>query len=78
MLYRDISLDVYKRQVFIEGEPIYENARIKGHMAYIPDDMFYFLQSDTINMMPVSYTHLLKQDSCFKVFLCLKMKIDVL
>ena len=38
-------------EVFIEGEPIYENARIKGHMAYIPDDMFYFLQSDTINMM---------------------------
>ena len=38
-------------EVFIEGEPVYENARIKGHMAYIPDDMFYFLQSDTINMM---------------------------
>ena len=35
----------------IEGEPVYENARIKGNMAYIPDDMFYFLQSDTINMM---------------------------
>lgn len=38
-------------EVFIDGEPVYENARIKGHMAYIPDDMFYFLQSDTINMM---------------------------
>ena len=24
-------------EVFIEGEPVYENARIKGHMAYIPD-----------------------------------------
>ena len=35
-------------EVFIDGEPVYENARIKGHMAYIPDDMFYFLQSDTI------------------------------
>ena len=38
-------------EVFIDGEPVYENARIKGNMAYIPDDMFYFLQSDTINMM---------------------------
>lgn len=38
-------------EVFIDGEPVYEKARIKGHMAYIPDDMFYFLQSDTINMM---------------------------
>ena len=38
-------------EVFIDGEPVYENARIKGQMAYIPDDMFYFLQSDTINMM---------------------------
>ena len=37
--------------MFIDGEPVYENARIKGNMAYIPDDMFYFLQSDTINMM---------------------------
>ena len=38
-------------EVFIDGEPVYENARIKGQMAYIPDDMFYFLQSDAINMM---------------------------
>jgi len=38
-------------EVFINGEPVYENAKIKGKMAYIPDDMFYFLQSDTINMM---------------------------
>lgn len=28
--------------MFIDGEPVYENARIKGQMAYIPDDMFYF------------------------------------
>ena len=38
-------------EVFVNGEPVYENIKTKGMMAYIPDDMFYFLQSDTVNMM---------------------------
>lgn len=38
-------------EVFVNGEPVYENVAVKSEIAYIPDDMFYFLQSDTLNMM---------------------------
>lgn len=38
-------------EILIEGEPIYENRRIKARISYIPDDLFYFLQADTMVMM---------------------------
>lgn len=38
-------------EVLVEGEPIYENNAIKSKIAYIPDEMFYFLQADTMEMM---------------------------
>ncbi len=38
-------------EVLVAGEPIYENRDVKARMAYIPDDLFYFLQSDTLEMM---------------------------
>lgn len=34
----------------VAGEPIYENPAVKGRMAYIPDELFYFLQADTLEM----------------------------
>lgn len=36
--------------VEVAGEPVYENPAIKGRMAYIPDELFYFLQADTLEM----------------------------
>lgn len=38
-------------QVLVDGEPVYENIRIKAKMAYIPDDIFYFLQASIRDMM---------------------------
>ena len=38
-------------EILIEGEPIYENRRVKARISYIPDDLFYFLQADTMVMM---------------------------
>lgn len=38
-------------EILIEGEPIYENRRIKARISYIPDDLFYFLQADTMVML---------------------------
>lgn len=37
-------------QILVQGEPIYENAALKAKMFYIPDDLFYFLQADTLEM----------------------------
>jgi len=37
--------------ITIDGEPVYENESIKGKIAYIPDDIFYFLQSGIKDMM---------------------------
>ncbi len=37
--------------VEVDGEPIYENTRNKGRMAYIPDDVFYFMQASIRDMM---------------------------
>ena len=38
-------------QVLIEGEPVYENPEMKGHIAYIPDDVFYYTQSTIKDLM---------------------------
>ncbi len=36
--------------VKIDGEIVYENPRIKEKFAFIPDDIFYFMQADTMEM----------------------------
>ena len=37
-------------QVLVESEPVYENTAKKAKMAYIPDDVFYFLQASVRDM----------------------------
>ena len=37
-------------EVLIDGENVYENKKIKEKIAYIPDDLFYFMQADTMEM----------------------------
>ena len=39
-----------KGEVLVAGEPVYENKRIKAKFACIPDELFYFLQADTMEM----------------------------
>lgn len=36
--------------VKIEGEDVYENPKVKAKFAFIPDDIFYFMQADTMEM----------------------------
>ncbi len=36
--------------VLVDGEPVYENVAAKSKIAYIPDDIFYFSQADTLEM----------------------------
>ena len=38
-------------EIFIDGQPVYENRGIKDKIAYIPDDLFYYMQADTLDMM---------------------------
>lgn len=38
-------------EILIDGEPVYENRGVKEKISYIPDDLFYFLQADTMVMM---------------------------
>lgn len=38
-------------EIFIDGVPVYENREIKDKIAYIPDDLFYYMQADTLDMM---------------------------
>lgn len=38
-------------EIYINGEPVYENRRVKAGISYIPDELFYFLQADTREMM---------------------------
>ncbi len=38
-------------QVLADGEPVFENVRVKGSMAYIPDEVFYFPQANVNDMM---------------------------
>ncbi|MDD6305523.1 MAG: ABC transporter ATP-binding protein [Clostridiales bacterium] len=37
-------------QVLVTGEPVFENKAVKAKFAYIPDDLFYFMQADTLEM----------------------------
>lgn len=37
-------------EIFIDGEAVYENKKVKEKFAYIPDDFFYFMQADTLEM----------------------------
>ena len=38
-------------QVLIDGQPVYENPEIKGRIAYIPDDIFFYTQATINDMM---------------------------
>ncbi len=38
-------------EVKIDGQEVFENPAVKGTFAYIPDDVFYFMQANTIDMM---------------------------
>ena len=38
-------------RVLIDGQPVYENPEIKGRIAYIPDDIFYYTQATINDMM---------------------------
>ena len=38
-------------EVFVAGEPVYENPTVKARIAYIPDDISYFPQATTADMM---------------------------
>ncbi|MEY8331996.1 ABC transporter ATP-binding protein [Lachnospiraceae bacterium 47-T17] len=38
-------------EVRIDGQEVFENPEVKKKFAYIPDDVFYFLQANTIDMM---------------------------
>lgn len=37
-------------EVLIDGQKVYENREAKARLAYIPDDLFYFMQADTMEM----------------------------
>ena len=37
--------------VLVNGEEVFENRLVKEKIAYIPDELFYFLQADTMEMM---------------------------
>jgi len=37
-------------QILVAGEPVFENKVVKAKFAYIPDDLFYFMQADTMEM----------------------------
>ena len=44
---------IYKQDegsVLIDGEPVFENPAAKEKIAYIPDELFYFAQADTMEM----------------------------
>lgn len=38
-------------EVLIDGQPVYENEELKKKFTLIPDDVFYFMQARTIDMM---------------------------
>ena len=38
-------------QVLIDGQPVYESPEIKGRIAYIPDDIFFYTQATINDMM---------------------------
>ncbi len=40
-----------KGEILIDGQAVYENPAIKSKIAFIPDEIFYFLQANTMDMM---------------------------
>ncbi len=45
---------VYKQdsgEIKIDGQPVYENEKLKQSFTVIPDDIFYFTQANTMDMM---------------------------
>ena len=38
-------------EVWIDGQPVYENPAVKSRIAYIPDDIFYYAQASIRDMM---------------------------
>ncbi len=38
-------------EVMIDGEKVFENPALKGRIAYIPDDLYFFLQANIRDMM---------------------------
>lgn len=38
-------------EVLVDGQPVYENTGVKGRLAYIPDDIFYYTQASIGDMM---------------------------
>ena len=38
-------------EILIDGQPVFENPAVKSRVAYIPDDIFYFVQSGIKDMM---------------------------
>lgn len=47
-------IGVYRQdagEIFIDGQLVFENNEVKNEIAYIPDELFYFLQADTLEMM---------------------------
>ena len=43
--------------ILIDGLPVYDNPEAKAKFTYIPDDLFYFLQADTLEMNRTVYLH---------------------
>ena len=37
-------------EIRIQGQPVYDNPAVKAHVAYIPDEIFYFSQSTILDM----------------------------
>ncbi len=38
-------------EVLIDNEPVYENRVVKSQITFVPDDLFYYMQSNTLDMM---------------------------
>lgn len=44
---------IYKQDagtILVDGSPVFENPMVKQKFAYIPDELFYFMQADTLEM----------------------------
>ena len=40
-------------EIIVDGEPVFENPKIKNEIAYIPDDVFFYTQATIQDMMKV-------------------------
>ncbi|MBQ7064490.1 MAG: ABC transporter ATP-binding protein [Firmicutes bacterium] len=38
-------------EILVDGAPVYENTEVKKHMSVIPDEIYYYLQASTYDMM---------------------------